>query len=813
MREYWKYRGNITTEGMHGMWGNLKSSKVLSWAIVAGMLVGIIVAARELPQIRLQNKLETWLSEDDDQARALRRMESLFSPEERILVSWDSSSLSDARTSKFRDQLQQTAYISKVRTAADVVEKMTNGKVDPPEAIRRLTGVLIGPTAGPNDVSQPEEPRVSCVLSLSKEGVSNPAAALETIQSAAVNSGIPADELRMDGAIVTSHAIDQEVLKATWNSVDPLQRPPVFAITALAGILLAFVLLRSVLVGLMVTASAWFTAIVTTALIPAAGHTMNMVTIVMPTLLVVLTISGAIHVVNYWRHAASSGSVNPIREAVRMGWWPCLLANATTAVGLVSLAISQLVPIRDFGIFSTIGTLLSFAVVIVGLPAMLRLSNIRPQAEKETHRIWSYVAVRVARHRNAVILSATVIALSTGFGLQWLKTEIKVGRYFPEDARLNRDSRFIEENIAGTSSFDLLVHFSEDYNDNHFFFDRMALIREIQDAVRQHPDITGAISLADFLPVYERPEPGVPRSVRMKYTVRSRRTEEELKTDEAAASAEYLAAARDPDFVWSVESPLDETWRITAQTRITRDLDYAVLSQDLSRILSDKTGNAPGLWFSVTGTVPVFYRAQTALLESLTRSLALAFALIAVALIFLLRSIRAGLLSSIIGILPVTIVFGIMSWSEQVLDIGTMLTGSVALGISVDDMLHLMTWFRGAIRAGNTREQAVVQALQHCGAAMTQTTLVIALSLLLLYPAELLLISRFGWVMAALLGTAWVSSVLLLPALLAGPLGGLIEAIPTGSGPGLSRSPVHPSSCLPKKSSEPDSKLLHPSTP
>ncbi|MBC7968065.1 MAG: hypothetical protein H7Z17_19315 [Fuerstia sp.] len=60
---------------------------------------------------------------------------------------------------------------------------------------------------------------------------------------------------------------------------------------------------------------------------------------------------------------------------------------------------------------------------------------------------------------------------------------------------------------------------------------------------------------------------------------------------------------------------------------------------------------------------------------------------------------------------------------------------------------------------------------------MTQTALVIALSLLLLYPAELLLISRFGWVMAALLRVAWLSSVVVLPALLAGPLGRLIEDV------------------------------------
>jgi len=764
------------------MWEKVWRTRIPSLAIVGGMLLVLIAAACQLPQIRLQNKLETWLSKDDEQVLALRLKESYFPPEERLLVSWETSSLQDTRSNTFRDQLLQSPYISKVRTAADVVQQMMRWKVEEEEAIRRLTGVLIGPQEMVREDSTVDaniQPRVSCVLTLSAEGVTNPTVSLDAIHAAAAQSGIPAEELHIDGAQVTSHAIDQEVLKATWNSVDPLRRPPVFAIAALAGVVLAFVLMRSVRIGLMVTAAAWFTALVTTALIPAVGHTMNMVTIVMPTLLVVLTISGAIHVANYWRHASASGASHPIREAIRIGWWPCFLANATTAVGLLSLTISQLEPIRDFGIFATIGTLLSYIAVIVGFPAMLRLSSIRPnaQAKRDTNLFWSRAAVTISRHRKAIVLGSSLLALSTGLGLQWLKTEIKVGRYFPEDARLNHDSRFLEENIGGTSSFDLLVHFGAEYNDSHYFLDRMALVREIEEAVRQHPHITGAISLADFQPVYVKPDPGVERSVRMKYIVRSKRTEEEIKIDEMASSAEYLAVPNGPDVVWSVGSPLDETWRITAQTRMIEDLDYSALSQDLARILGDRTQNVPGLWFSVTGSVPVFYRAQTALLDSLIRSLALAFALIAIALMFLLRSLRAGLLSSGIAMLPITVVFGVMSWCGQRLDIGTMLTGSVAIGIAVDDMLHLMTWFRLSIREGKTREASVVQALQHCGSAMTQTTLVIALSLLLLYPAELLLISRFGWVMATLLGAAWLSSVVLLPALLAGPLGRLIEDV------------------------------------
>lgn len=115
---------------------------------------------------------------------------------------------------------------------------------------------------------------------------------------------------------------------------------------------------------------AWFTALVTTSLMPALGHSMNMVTIVMPTLLVVLTISATIHIINYWRESADEGGCEPIAKAVKMGARPCLLATVTTAIGIGSLIISKLGPIRDFGTFSMIGVLLSFVVFCCGGPGV-----------------------------------------------------------------------------------------------------------------------------------------------------------------------------------------------------------------------------------------------------------------------------------------------------------------------------------------------------------------------------------------------------------------------------------------------------------
>ena len=76
--------------------------------------------------------------------------------------------------------------------------------------------------------------------------------------------------------------------------------------------------------------------------------------------------------------------------------------------------------------------------------------------------------------------------------------------------------------------------------------------------------------------------------------------------------------------------------------------------------------------------------------------------------------------------------------------------------------------------AGN-REQAIVETVIHCGPAIWQTSWMVALGLLVLVPAELLLISRFGWLMACMVGVALLGDIVLLPQMLASPLGRFFE--------------------------------------
>ncbi|MHC4879205.1 MAG: efflux RND transporter permease subunit [Planctomycetota bacterium] len=809
--------------------GNEKTgrwSRPVTWTsagLLAVMLVIAVGAVRELPGIELQNSVHTWLAADDPEALVLKWCHDRFPEEDQILISWTGSSLTDPRVGQFADALagsndsetgQRSGGLDCVRDVAtphELLERMAELDVDQAEAVARLRGVLIG-KADPSNVDARKEADWAPVAILATLAPGDPAAQrqyIQAIRETATKCGIAETDLHLGGETVTSAALDVEVIKAAWNTSDPLQRPPVFLLSAVAGVLLAIGILRSVRLATMVLACACFTSLIGTALVPYCGHSMNMVVIVMPTLLIVLTLSAAIHLANYWRRAVASGAEHPIREAIRMGWLPCLLAAVTTGIGLISLSISPLGPIRDFGLFSATGTLLSFPVVLLGLTAMMTVWPVSPpDANRTNHRGWTRLGNALTRRRRLVASLSLLLFAVASTGLCWSRTEVKVARYFPDGSQLADDYAFLERELGGTVPVEVLISFDEEAVTRLPFLERVEAVREIEHQLKEHPEISGAVSLADFLQESEPPGADAGFMLRTRYVARSRVTESRVRDDAATPTFLYSQMSEPADPPVNPDADADEfqtpgqVWRIRAQAYVTTDADYGELTNELRTIVKKALAGRQGMEQRVTGTVPVFFRAQQELLRSLIRGFWLAFSVIAVAMMFLLKSVRSGLLSMLPAMMPVGLVFGLMSWRGTPLDIGTMLTASVALGISVDGTLHLLTWFRDALRTGHSLDEATAIALQHCGPAMLQTSAVIGLSLLMYYPAELLLISRFGWVMAALLTAAFVAEVIFLPSLLAGVLGRSIQCTNDSV---RSRRPSHSSSGEAPEEIQPDS--------
>ncbi|QDT07829.1 MMPL family protein [Rubripirellula lacrimiformis] len=188
-----------------------------------------------------------------------------------------------------------------------------------------------------------------------------------------------------------------------------------------------------------------------------------------------------------------------------------------------------------------------------------------------------------------------------------------------------------------------------------------------------------------------------------------------------------------------------------------------------------------------TGVIPVVYKAQRTLLVSLADSIALAFVLIWIVMVLLLNPGRvpygwftmgnmgngfaAGAVAMIPNVFPVLTIFGLMCHMGIEIDIGTMMTASVAMGVAVDDTIHFLSWFRDNLDRGLTRVEALIETYRRVGPAMTQTTIVGGLGLFVFALSTFTPTQRFGTLMLVMLAAALIGDLVMLPALLAGPLG------------------------------------------
>ena len=176
-----------------------------------------------------------------------------------------------------------------------------------------------------------------------------------------------------------------------------------------------------------------------------------------------------------------------------------------------------------------------------------------------------------------------------------------------------------------------------------------------------------------------------------------------------------------------------------------------------------------------TGVVPIVYKAQRALLQSLVESTMWSFLTITPLMMFVSRSIRAGLVAMIPNVLPIIIIFGAMGWLNIPIDIGSMMSASIALGVAVDDTIHFLSWYRVDVKQIRNRREAIIASYKRCATPTLQAACISGLGLSVFAFSTFTPTQRFGWLMLTILVAGVVAELILLPAILAGPLGKAFE--------------------------------------
>ncbi|HEX4150283.1 MAG TPA: MMPL family transporter [Pirellulales bacterium] len=765
-----------------------------------------------------KNNVQDWLPANYKETQEFTWFQRHFAGEQFVLASWDGCTLDDQRLRLFVEKLvpsdrRARGFFQSVVTGPMLLDGLKGQlKLSEAEALQRLEGSLIGPAlpAAGNRTSSArgEKPaaadsdsaptrQTAVVLTLTEAGKSNLRGTIDALWNTAAECNIPRQSFHMGGPPVDNHAIDT----AGESSLVRLA-----ALALIIGVVISWMCLRSVLLTALVFVAGIYSAALSLALTRVLPTDMNAILLTMPSLVFVAGISGAIHLANYYRDLVlEQGSAGAPDKALHHAALPLGLATGTTAVGLVSLCYSDLVPIQQFGLYSAVGVIASLLLLCLFLPAGFQLWPITQSAarssapvevaEEDADEGWGNFWWPVARFivdRHVLVAAAGILVMAFfGWGCTQITTSVQMMRMFKADAPILADYKWLEGHLGPLVPMEVVLKIDPSTCPLNLL-ERIELVQKVQKQVEQLDEVGNALSAATFAPHlpelkdFKKASHGILGTMERVVVGRSKQKYElargeynkrlEEHRDELLANG-YVALEMQPASDGSLQPTGCELWRVSARISALKNVDFGQFVNDIRAQVDPVVAATPeqgaGIEAMYTGLVPLIYKAQHSLLDGLLLGFIMDLVVVTIIMTLSVREWSAGIVLAMPSIFPVFVVFGFMGLAGIVVDTGTVMAPGVALGVTIDDVVHFMLMYRNGLKEGLGRRDSIMMAYKGCARPMFQSWGVIGLGMSVFAMSPFTPTQRFGYLMVTLLTSALVGNLVVLPAVLASPLGAL----------------------------------------
>jgi len=554
---------------------------------------------------------------------------------------------------------------------------------------------------------------------------------------------------------VTAHYNGSIEINETYNRVTlENQRrfvPPILALTLIA----VFALFRSTTRAAIAIVSILVSVLWTLGLYSLMGFGFNILTAMLTPLVVVLAISDDVHIIQHFDATRRRGSAEEAFTATVADLFaPLFAASATTALGLLSLATSDIVAVREFGIGAAAGVMIDFLSSLVLVPTLLALA---PPASRESphERLLTGPIRRAAafatRRPRVVLAMSAVIAVGAAAGIARLRVDTNHINFFAATHPLTRSAAVIDSQLAGVYSFHVLL---EGPPDSMKAPGTIKRIDSLAAGIAALPPVRRTISMADHVKQTNQALHDGDANAAV------------LPGDPLVVAQELLLFGLDADGRRELERVVSSDFStaqiIVRMPSMASDLVFETI--EASQQLATRAFEGTSITATATGSGRLFASLDHYLVKSQISSFTTAFLTVFAAMFVVFRSFRFGLIALVPNLFPVIAVLGVMGWFDITLNVATVMVASVALGVVDDDTVHFLHRFRRELAAGRSVDAAADAAAAKEGRAALATALINSTGFAVLMLSEYKPSAWFGGLLALTLGIAFLAEVLVLPA-------------------------------------------------
>lgn len=681
-------------------------SRTILWLLLATFPLVYWLAHAE----RSNNDIETWLPENTAVRQNYEKFKADFGVEEVVVLGVDPNAVGDDMVEAVAARLDALPGVRECITPQRLMSRMRSLGVPEAEARERITGQLLG-----------EDGKLAgIVIGLNEHGTEHRQESVAAIREAIDYCQLERPDIALTGSPVLVTELDR--------LGSPEASHTFFALTLLICLGLLKYSIGDWKLSLSLLGVTIWSIYLTKSVVLACGGEMNFIMGALSVMVMVFTLTISVHYLDYFTEARDRGVPDPLRYAFKESFKPGVLSTITTLLGLLSLNVSHILPVRQFGYAAALGAVVALIVAFAVTPALV---VVWPDRTVSAERRWFDFAQWgrwVARRRAPLLAASLILTIVAGIGLTRLAPHIDPVDFLQKSNPVAMDLRHVNEHLTSIGSVEVVV---DTGLEERPFVEKMLQVRRIQAKIDAHPAVRHSFSVASLFP--------------------------DQLPDDMLGSAQLFSKALDQGSGSGYLAQNQRLWRIT--TRVGRDWKSNAVCNALQEQLADEP-------VTLTGVSPLINDAQQEIFSSYWQSLTMALVTISVVMVVSLRSITAGLIAMAPNIVPIWFVFGFVGYIGMPVDIGMMMTGSIAIGISVDCTFHYLVKYQEEFRKGMSSVEASCAALAHTGKPLMESTVVSSLGMLALCLSRFTPTSRFGWLMAALMLVSLVGELIIMPALL-----------------------------------------------
>ena len=529
-----------------------------------------------------------------------------------------------------------------------------------------------------------------------------------------------------------------------------------FPVALVISILLALlfrsfagVLLPLIVIGL--------TIIWTVGLMAKMGIDINIISYMIPTLLMIISVSDSVHfMVKYFQALHEFGHRREaLFQTIKKIGTALMLTSVTTAVGFGALSFVNIKIVSEFGIFTAIGVFFAFIISILFLPSMFMLMKQTADDKLINYNVGVRVKVvqkistLVRAYPKHIIISWCFIACIGTWGAVKINPHSKLLEDLRPGNKLLDDMKVAENRMGAILPVEIILEIMNDgpYEDIQDV-EVMQFLDRVGAFMSSIPEIGKVMSVTQYIKeIHQAMNDGDPAF----YHVPNSRN----------LISQYMLLYESE---FETFFNLDYTkLRIAAQIKDIDSRRSAEIEEEINNFIM---ANAPsGVKAEVTGTAFIALRTNNYLVRNLAGSFFIAFIVVTLLMAILFRSVKMALISVVPNIIPMMMMAAVMGFFQVSLRPSTAMTFAIAFGIAVDDTLHYLTRYRMEL-SDRHYQKANDATMMSTGVAMMSTTAILVSGFMVLTLSEFTFSIQFGILSSITILSALIGDLTFLPALL-----------------------------------------------